>query len=110
MIEVFGEPLGCTMFRKVGPWYAKRFGPASFFNKGIVRISTRAEFHALLNAYIEWRHQFLDADGLLLPKFAPQPQPLNFHQEDSFGNQKEEVPLSASRESIPVPAGPQELW
>ena len=39
MIETFGEVMGCVMFRKVGPWYAKRFGPASFFNKGIVRIA-----------------------------------------------------------------------
>src|SRR5437762_2162665 len=28
MIEVFGEAHGCRMFRKVAPWYAKRFGPA----------------------------------------------------------------------------------
>src|SRR5271156_1415720 len=48
MIEVFGESLGCTMFRKVGPWYAKRFGPASMFNKGIVRIATRGDYDALL--------------------------------------------------------------
>ncbi len=28
MVEVFGEEHGCRMFRKVGPWHAKRFGPA----------------------------------------------------------------------------------
>ena len=55
MIEVFGESLGCTMFRKVGPWYAKRFGPASLFNKGIVRISTRTDYQALLDQYVAWR-------------------------------------------------------
>src|SRR6187399_2918632 len=27
MVEVFGEAHGCRMFRKVAPWYAKRFGP-----------------------------------------------------------------------------------
>src|SRR5215469_1828983 len=38
MVEVFGEELGCRMFRKVGPWYARRFGPASEFNRGVVQI------------------------------------------------------------------------
>jgi tRNA-dihydrouridine synthase B len=34
MAEVFGRSThGCRMFRKIGPWYAKRFGPASEFNK-----------------------------------------------------------------------------
>ena len=44
MIEVFGEELGCRMFRKVAPWYAKRFGPCHEFNKKVVQVSTRAEF------------------------------------------------------------------
>ena len=44
MIEVFGEPHGCRMFRKVAPWYAKRFGPAHPFNKRVVLMSSRAEF------------------------------------------------------------------
>ena len=82
MIEVFGEKMGCTMFRKVGPWYAKRFGPASYFNKAIVKISTRAEFDALLSGYIEWRAQFLDEHGNLRPKFAPAPHAMNFHDAD----------------------------
>ena len=106
MVEVFGEQVGCTMFRKVGPWYAKRFGPASFFNKGIVRISTRAEFEALLNRYIEWRSQFLDAEGELLPKFAPRSMELNFTDDEAWSDE----PDSTRRTAIPVPAGPQELW
>ena len=44
MIEVFGETHGCRMFRKVAPWYARRFGPANEFNKRVVHLSTRAEF------------------------------------------------------------------
>ena len=107
MIEVFGEGLGCTMFRKVGPWYAKRFGPASFFNKGIVRISTRVDYDTLLAAYISWRAQFLDESGQLLPKFAPRPHALNFRDDES---QPDDVPAVARREFIPVPAGPNELW
>ncbi len=104
MIEVFGESLGCTMFRKVGPWYAKRFGPASLFNKGIVRISTRADYHALLEQYIAWRAQFLDDNGQLQRKYSPAPHALNFRDEDA------DVPAVTRREAIPVPIGPNELW
>jgi hypothetical protein len=105
MIEVFGENLGCTMFRKVGPWYAKRFGPASLFNKGIVQVSTRADYEALLARYLDWRRQFLDENGRLLDRYAPAPHALNFRDEEM-----EDVPAAARRESIPVPAGPNELW
>lgn len=102
MVEVFGESLGCTMFRKVGPWYAKRFGPASMFNKGIVRIATRADYEKLVADYIAWRGQFLDSEGKLLPRYSPAPQAMNFRDE--------EVPAVAKRAAIPVPAGPNELW
>ena len=106
MIEVFGEKMGCTMFRKVGPWYAKRFGPASHFNKGIVKISTRAEFDALLAVYLDWRRQFLDEEGRLKPKFAPAPHALNFRD----GDNPDDIPAAANRDKILVPAGPQEWW
>jgi len=105
MIQVFGESLGCTMFRKVGPWYARRFGPASFFNKGIVRIATKTDYDALLASYITWRAQFLDEAGQLLPKYAPRPHELNFRDEEISN-----VPAVARREAIPVPVGPNELW
>jgi tRNA-dihydrouridine synthase B len=104
MIEVFGESLGCTMFRKVGPWYAKRFGPASLFNKGIVRISTRADYEALLAQYVTWRAQFLDENGQLQRKYSPAPHALNFRDEEY------DAPAVTLREAIPVPVGPNELW
>jgi tRNA-dihydrouridine synthase B len=107
MTEVFGESLGCTMFRKVGPWYAKRFGPASFFNKGIVRISTRADYDTLLPQYTSWRSQFLDGDGELLGKYSPAPHALNFRDEEPLEN---DMPDVARRNAIPVPSGPNELW
>ena len=93
------------MFRKVGPWYAKRFGPASVFNKGIVRISTRADYAALLEQYVSWRQQFLDEDGELLRKYSPAPHALNFRDDD-----QDDVPAVTRREAIPVPVGPNELW
>jgi tRNA-dihydrouridine synthase len=100
MVEVFGEELGCRMFRKVAPWYAKRFGPASEFNKRAVRISTKAEFHDALQFYRQWREQFLDEHGELKPKFRPPPMVASFMQE----------PAVAQRQSIPVPQGPVEVW
>ncbi len=100
MIEVFGEPLGCRMFRKVAPWYAKRFGPCHEFNKRAVQISTRAEFHEVLGNYIRWRQQFLDDNGELQPRFRPPAMIASFMRE----------PASAQRERIPVPKGPVEVW
>src|SRR5437667_2593394 len=55
MVAVFGEEHGCRMFRKVAPWYAKRFGPANEFNKRAVQISSKAEFHGVLESYLRWR-------------------------------------------------------
>jgi tRNA-dihydrouridine synthase B len=100
MIEVFGEELGCRMFRKVAPWYAKRFGPCHEFNKRVVQISTRAEFHDVLENYIRWRRQFLDEHGELLPRFQQPPMVASFMRE----------PASTQREQIPVPRGPVEVW
>src|SRR5207302_7262095 len=81
MIEIFGEELGCRMFRKVAPWYAKRFGPANEFNKRVVQISSKAEFHDILEAYLRWREQFLDGNGELLARFKPAPLVASFMQE-----------------------------
>lgn len=100
MIEVFGEENGCRMFRKVGPWYARRFGPAHEFNKRIVQISSRADFDAVLDLYLQWRKQFLDEAGELKPKFRPAPLVASFMQ----------GPTTVQRQQIPVPRGPVEVW
>src|SRR5688500_13861418 len=71
MLKVFGETHGCRMFRKVAPWYSKRFGPANLFNKRVVTISTRAEFENLLEDYIAWREQFLNDNGDLKLQYRP---------------------------------------
>lgn len=99
MIEVFGEEHGCRMFRKVAPWYSKRFGPANEFNKRAVQIKTRAEFYALLEQYRGWRAQFLDENGELKSRFKPAPMVASFM-----------APPSTQREQIPVPKGPVEVW
>ncbi len=100
MVEVFGEDLGCRMFRKVAPWYAKRFGPCHEFNKRVVQVSTKAEFHEVLENYIRWRRQFLDDNGELLSRFRPPPMVASFMRD----------PASTQREQIPVPKGPVEVW
>jgi nifR3 family TIM-barrel protein len=110
MIEVFGEELGCRMFRKVAPWYAKRFGPCHEFNKKVVQISTRAEFHDVLENYIRWRRQFLDEHGELLPRFQQPPMVASFMRESAAALLRRDEPASTQREQIPVPKGPVEVW
>ena len=100
MVEVFGEELGCRMFRKIAPWYAKRFGPCHEFNKKVVHVATRADFQAVLEHYLRWRQQFLDERGELLPRFAPAPMVASFMREPD-----ELVPSQ-----IAVPRGPVEVW
>ena len=100
MVEVFGEAHGCRMFRKVAPWYAKRFGPANEFNKRIVQLSSKAEYYEILHNYVKWREQFLDESGELKPQYRPAPLIASFMQE----------PGVANRSTIPVPKGPVEVW
>src|SRR5882724_1429641 len=45
-VEFYGEPHGARLFRKVAPWYAKRFGPAKPFKQRIISITSRADFEA----------------------------------------------------------------
>jgi tRNA-dihydrouridine synthase B len=99
MIQVFGEEQGCRMFRKVAPWYARRFGPANEFNRRVVRLSSRGEFDEILDHYRAWRRQFLDDQGDLKPKFRPAPLVASFMAD-----------ALALHPAIPVPKGPVEVW
>jgi nifR3 family TIM-barrel protein len=103
MVEVFGEDLGCVMFRKVAPWYAKRFGPVAEFNKKVVMVSTRAQFHEILANYLRWRTQFCDDAGELLPRFQQAEMVPSFMVEPAAG-------AATTRTAIPVPRGPVEVW
>jgi len=100
MLQVFGEEHGCRMFRKVAPWYSKRFGPANLFNKRVVTISNRSEFYELLDQYTKWREQFVDETGVLKQNYQPAPMIASFMEE----------PESTRRQTIPVPKGPVEVW
>jgi len=100
MVQVFGENHGCRMFRKVAPWYAKRFGPANEFNKAVVCLSRRAQFEEIIERYCRWRAQFLDEIGELKPRFRPPPLSASFMRE----------PGAPASGHIPVPKGPVEVW
>ncbi|MDB6170525.1 MAG: tRNA dihydrouridine synthase DusB [Verrucomicrobia bacterium] len=100
-VAFYGEEHGARLFRKVAPWYAKRFGPAKSFKRRIITISSRADFEAALAEYLAWRAPFCDERGELRPKFQPAPMVASFMAEDDGG---------AGRSSIPVPKGPVEVW
>jgi tRNA-dihydrouridine synthase B len=101
MIDLFGEEHGCRMFRKIAPWYSKRFGPANEFNKRVVLVSSRAQFDEVLDRYRNWRRQFLDETGELKSRFRPAPLASSFMQE---------ADESPGRAHIPIPRGPVEVW
>ncbi len=101
--DFYGEVHGAKLFRKVAPWYAKRFGPAKPFKQRIITIASRADFDAALAEYLAWRAQFCDAQGNLLEKYAPAPMVASFMRDpdDAAVHQ---------RDALPVPKGPVEVW
>ena len=103
MIEVFGENHGCRLFRKPAAWYAKRFGPAKEFKKGLTQFGTRAEFEALLVDYEKWRAPFLDERGGLLASYRPAPMVASFMRAG-------DDPAVLRANAIPVPKGPVAVW
>ncbi len=102
-VEVFGEELGCKLFRKPAAWYAKRFGPAKEFKKAVIALKTRAEFETIIASYEKWRAPFCDEHGELLPKYRPDPMVASFMRDD-------DDPASVQRQNIPVPKGPVDVW
>ena len=101
-VEFYGEFDGAKFFRKVAPWYARRFGPSKPFKRDIIHISSRADFEKTLSDFITWRQKFCDESGELLPKYQPDPMIASF--------QRDEDDPVFQRESIPVPKGPVEVW
>lgn len=100
MVEVFGEKLGCRMFRKIAPWYARRFGPCHQFNRRVVLLSSRPQFDEILADYRRYRAQFLDEHGELQPRFQPAPLVASFLRE----------PGTPEASHIHVPKGPVAVW
>jgi nifR3 family TIM-barrel protein len=100
MIEIFGEEPGCRMFRKVAPWYARRFGPAVEFRRRVAGLRSRSDFEAVTTEYRAWRAQFCDERGELRPQFRPPPLVASFLRD----------PADQAPGGIPVPRGPVERW
>ena len=99
MIAFFGEDRGCRLFRKIGPWYARRFGPARYFRQRIHDFRTRAAYDELMQGYREWRRPFLDERGGLLPRYALAPQ------YSSITDESDGLPQASA-----VPKGPVAVW
>ncbi|MGH7996810.1 MAG: tRNA dihydrouridine synthase DusB [Opitutaceae bacterium] len=98
--EFYGEEHGARMFRRVAPWYARRFGPAKPFKQAIIGIRSREDFERALGEYATWRRRFCDGGGDLLPMYRQAPMVASFMR----GGE------GASADGIPVPKGPVELW
>jgi nifR3 family TIM-barrel protein len=99
MVEVFGETMGCRMFRKIAPLYSRQFGPAREFNRRIVSLATRPQFEEILEHYVRWRQQFLDEQGELKPAYRPLPLTPSFTGE------------GGTRDSpFKLPKGAEEWW
>jgi nifR3 family TIM-barrel protein len=90
MVEVFGEDIGCRMFRKVAVQYSKRFGSASEFNRRVVKLNTRAGFDDIITAYRQWLAKFME-------------NPDNLKRSHKLRTLEE---IS----TITVPKGPNALW
>lgn len=101
--EFYGEEHGARLFRKVAPWYAKRFGPSKPFKRLIIGITSRADFDAAITEYLAWRAQFCDEQGMLREKFAPAPMVASFMRAPGEAGAFE-------RDAIPVPKGPIDTW
>lgn len=103
VVEFHGEARGARLFRKVAPWYARRFGPAKRFRQRVATITSRADFEAAIDDYVAWRTQFCDARGELISHYVPAPMVPSFLRPDAEDG-------TAARDAIPVPRGPVEVW
>ena len=101
-LEFYGEDHGARLFRRVAPWYARRFGPSKPFKQAILGITGREDFERAVADYIDWRTRFCDERGDLLPKYQPDPMVASFMRDP-------DDPVF-TREAIPVPKGPVENW
>ena len=99
--EFYGEAKGARFFRKVAPWYARRFGPAKQFRQRIVAITSRADFETVLADYQKWRGKFCDEHGELLAKYRAAPLAASFLRGPG------ETVCGAA---VAVPKGPVENW
>lgn len=97
--EFYGELQGSKNFRQVAPWYARSFGPAKQFKKGIIKITSRADFEHVLTDYLEWRKPFCDANGVLQERYAAAPV---YSSLDDKAN--------PNAPAIAVPKGPVDRW
>ena len=99
--SIWGRP-GLLQFRKVAPGIPS-VGPVKAFNTAVVRICSREDFERVLAEYLDWRTQFTDGSGELLPRYQMSPMVASFMFEDEKHQAKQ-------RKAIAVPKGPVEVW
>jgi tRNA-dihydrouridine synthase B len=58
---------------------------------------------AAIAEFLVWRQPFCDDGGELLPKYTPAPMIASFMRDP-------DDPASVTRDTIPVPKGPVEVW
>jgi hypothetical protein len=66
----------------------------------VVQLATRAEFEEIVQAFLQWRVQFLNEDGELKAAYAPAPLEASFMSENP----------AAATGLISVPKGPVAMW
>ncbi|RRJ98064.1 tRNA dihydrouridine synthase DusB [Opitutaceae bacterium TAV4] len=118
--EFYGEEHGARLFRRVAPWYARRFGPSKLFKQKIITITSRADFAAVVAEYVAWRAQFCDTssgggeggggNGELLPRFRLEPLTATFMRAPGEAGGAGEGGGAVERAAIPVPKGPVDRW
>jgi len=97
MVDHYGEAKGCVLFRKIATWYVHRSGPSVWFRRRIFELRTSSEFEEIVAGFRDWRRQFLDENGELLPRFQP------------VWNEKAEI-HDKKDDRIAVPRGPVSSW
>ena len=100
----YGEERGARQFRKVAPWYARRFGPSKPFKRRILGITDRRGFEEAVAEFLAWRAPYCDGDGELLPAYRPAALVPSFLAAPGPPGQAD------ARDAIPVPRGPVDLW
>lgn len=71
MIEVYGEALACSQFRKIAPFYTRRMGPSREINREFCQCNTYAQFQEIMECYRARRQYYLDENGNLKSRYQP---------------------------------------
>jgi tRNA-dihydrouridine synthase B len=106
MAAFYGEEKGCILFRRIAPWYTRGQGPSVVFRRGLFHLRSLAQFEVVLQEYREWRRQFLDERGELLPRYRPVGPHSSFMSAPGANGAAD----ADGGPSVRVPKGPNAVW